>query len=226
MTESPPRPSPTPDNAPSVWRLLWSPKAMAWWARYRPLASLRIGTLALSVGLGSIPAYIFGTIDEPFAEPAGPILASIAWLWLAIIVLGHAWTWFLRDSVLRPGRFDGWLVVLLAAVPGMSLIALDSGLSGYRDALQYASYGSTIPAWPMLPEWIRQATNTCLWFFLGMFLWLSLGVFATRSLSALPPIDASNACASCHYDLRGTRAAGIGRCPECGAAVGAEAPGE
>lgn len=207
-------------EAPSAWRLLWSPKAMAWWARYRPSASLRIGTVALAMAWGTFGVAVLDSIDEPFGEPAGLILQKMISQWVVLIALGHAWSWFIPSTKLQNKQSQTWIAaVLISSLPGMIIMTTDGLLSMYREAVNYASLSPINPAWPALPYPLEKTTLTCMWFFIGLLLWGAFGFFSTRYYSALPDVCDPNACSTCGYDLRGTRAAGIERCSECGAAV-------
>lgn len=206
-------------EAPSAWRLLWSPKAMAWWARYRPVISLRIGTAAFGVWWGGFIGWFLAFADEPFAVPTSETLGFGMGVGLVVIFSIHGWTWLPVVNTSPRHRFSVVSAVMLASIPAAIIDTPDAFLSLYRDAVHYAQFDPANPSWPKLPATLLLLTNTCMWTYASLVIWLFALFSATLQLSRLPMLRYENICDACGYDLRGTRAAGIERCPECGAAV-------
>lgn len=206
-------------STPSAWRLLWSPKAMAWWARYRPLASLRIGTLAFAAVLASFQLLGQYAHDEPVVAPAGATLSEYLVIWWVIVAILHGWSWILPSRWMTPGKREAGLVIGVAMSCASCLFTLTVAIDTYGGVVQDATIDPANPIWPAITNSSVINYMPCMFFFGGIAFWLSQGAAATRHLMQMPRIDIANVCLSCNYDLRGTRAAGIGRCPECGAAV-------
>ena len=208
------------DDIPSVWRLLWSPVAMAWWARYRTVGALRIGTAAAGLWLGGFMGWAVATFDEPFGASAASIFTTGLVVCGVCVSVIHGWTWLVKPPAVDQQSGLAVLAgVSLAAVPALLIDLPDAILSLYRDAAYYATLDSSNPVWPPLPAGVEAMTNTCMWTYLALWWWGVLAVVTYKKLHSLPGMDPRDVCGACNYDLRGTTASGGTHCPECGAAI-------
>jgi len=205
---------------PRAWRLLWCPKAMAWWACYRPLASLRLGSFVFGVWFGIDTASIlwYEFPDDPFATHLITAFTLIAGLWLAFIVLVHCWTWFIKPHQIDPGHYADWLVLPLAGVP-IVIISLPWDV---LDTIYYVAEIAEILNNPNgtfndLPSWLVGARSSWIVSWMPTTGWLILMIWAGHYVRKHQKILNKNLCSQCRYDLRATISAGIKQCPECGA---------
>ena len=212
------------DEAPHWSRLLWSPSAMAWYARHRTLFAVRLGTLALGVWFGGLFAWtLILSYGEPFGEPASESLIKTGVAWFVFAGVIHGWTWLVKDTAFQSRGDMVFAGVCLASVPATLFDLPDSLLSIYRDALQFEFPGSAQTSLPPLPRWLHDATLTWMWLFAALLIWINYAARVGKTIRYFTQPDEQR-CPACGYDLRGTLAAGIERCPECGAPAFAEEP--
>lgn len=214
---------------PDPWRLLWSPQAMAWYAQYRPLETLRSGSLSLGLWWGLIAGGYLIAASKPFAMPTHVFLLAFLTILLMTLGLLHGWTWLMRPTWFGDLRhvsedaLPAFIGLTIAAVPALVIAGPDMVFSGYRDAVYYAQFDPANRGWPPLPSLIDVTTQTNAWFFLGFGVWILFSGLTVWRLRQLPPPMARSVCRRCQYDLAGTLAAGACDCPECGQAGPQEA---
>lgn len=201
-----------PDHdPPSPWMIFVSPSAVAWFALHRPLAVRRLTTLATGLWLGVFLAWARINIEERFGRSAVQALVESVLLVGCVVVLVHGWTWFCRRSLFG----DRVRAAAFAWFPAIVVDAPDAVLSLYRDAVYFDRVSDPV-ALPPLPNAIEAYTQTCLHFFACLAYGLVFALLTVQAVKRAEPPNAMPACSACGYDLRGTLAAGIERCPECG----------
>ncbi len=201
------------DDAPRLLSIFVSPKAIAWFAMHRPVESLRGMTLAAGIWFGITIAWTTLNLEEPFAQSAKASLSNASVIAAFVIGVMHGWTWLAARNPFGSRFLAVAMAVSLACVVDLP----DAILSLYRDAVRFDAV-SGAPDLPPLPGWLTDYTETCFHVLASLAYGIVLAIAADQAvLNARKNL--SGQCPSCDYDLRGTLAAGIERCPECGATV-------
>ncbi|MEM1212502.1 MAG: hypothetical protein AAGI68_09415 [Planctomycetota bacterium] len=174
-----------PTTPPSAWRLIWSPQAMAWWARYRTRTALRLGTAFFGLWWGLNAGWFSVTSEEPFGQPAASTLASALGVALLFVLLLHAWSCRPGLKASRNGGSAKCAAVTLASIPATLIDAPDSLLSLYRDAAHFATFDPANPVWHPLPGAVEALTQTCLWFVITLMGWVVIAGLALTRLDRM-----------------------------------------
>ncbi|MEM1445357.1 MAG: hypothetical protein AAGF84_04830 [Planctomycetota bacterium] len=182
-----------PTQAPSAWRVLWSPSAMAWHAIYRPHWSLRLGTFAFAIWWGANLGW-FLVMGDRWGAPSAGLIQECVVVFVVSLVALHGWTWVANaDQAPAPTspRAALWRttagspvfrVWMLASIPACIIDFPDTLLSIYRDAVHYDSFSNTPSGWPPLPVAIQASTQSCMWFFTAIAAWLVCGLAGAADL--------------------------------------------